>query len=115
MSVKNRSIRLLILTVSATAMLLPGASLAQAQAIKKGPAGDAFYTASAKQIKAGKPGSVIWARQVKYTANGRVALASASKTMLVLYRSLDPKGKAIAVSGTIDLPKGKAQIGRAHV
>jgi len=111
MSLKHRSIRLLILTVSATAMLLPGASLAQAQAIKKGPAGYAFYTASAKQIKAGKPGSVIWARQVKYTANGRVALASASKTMLVLYRSLDLKGKPIAVSGIIDLPKGKTPKG----
>ncbi|MEI7692294.1 MAG: lipase family protein [Actinomycetes bacterium] len=110
MSLKNRSIRLLILTVSATAMLLPGASLAQAGALKA-PAGDAFYTASAKQIKAGKPGSIIWSRQVKYTANGRVALPSASKTMVVLYRSLDPKGKPIAVSGIIDLPKGKAPKG----
>ena len=109
MPLKNRSIRLLILTVSATAMLLPGASLAQAMV--KAPAGDAFYTASAKQTKAGKPGSIIWSRQVKYTANGRVALPSASKTMLVLYRSLDPKGKPIAVSGTIDLPKGKAPKG----
>ena len=91
MSLKNRSIRLLILTASATAVLLPGASLAQAKATVKGPAGNAFYKASAKQIKAGKPGTMIWARQVKYTANGRVALPSASKTMLVLYRSLDPK------------------------
>ena len=110
MSLKNRSVRLLILTVSATAMLLPGASLAQAGALKA-PAGDAFYKASAKQIKAGKPGSVIWAREVKKTANGRVALPSASKTILVLYRSLDPKGNPIAVSGTIDLPKGKAPKG----
>ena len=110
MSVKNRSVRLLILTVSATAMLLPGASLAQASALKA-PLGDAFYTASAKQIKAGKPGSLIWSREVKKTANGRVALPSASKTILVLYRSLDPKGKPIAVSGTIDLPKGKAPKG----
>ena len=106
MSLKNRSVRLLILTVSATAMLLPGASLAQASALKA-PLGDAFYTATAKQIKAGKPGSVIWSREVKKTANGRVALPSASKTILVLYRSLDPKGNPIAVSGTIDLPKGK--------
>ena len=110
MSLKNRSVRLLILTVSATALLLPGASLAQASALKA-PLGDAFYTASAKQIKAGKPGSVIWSREVKKTANGRVALPSASKTILVLYRSLDPKGKPIAVSGTIDLPKGKAPKG----
>jgi pimeloyl-ACP methyl ester carboxylesterase len=111
MSLKNRSTRLLILTVSATAMLLPGASLAQAQAMAKAPAGNAFYTASAKLIKAGKPGSVIWSREVKKTVNGRVALPSASKTTLVLYRSLDPKGKPIAVSGTIDLPKGKAPKG----
>ena len=106
MSLKNRSVRLLILTVSATALLLPGASLAQA-GMRKVPVGDAFYTASAKQIKAGKPGTVIWSREVKKTANGRVALPSASKTILVLYRSLDPKGNPIAVSGTIDLPKGK--------
>ncbi len=110
MSLRNRSTRLLILTVSATAMLLPGASLAQAGALKA-PAGNAFYTASAKQIKDGKPGSIIWSRQVKYTANGRVALPSASKTMVVLYRSLDPKGKPIAVSGIIDLPKGKTPKG----
>ncbi len=110
MSLKNRSVRLLILTASATAMLLPGASLAQAGALKA-PLGDAFYTASAKQIKDGKPGSVIWSREVKKTANGRVALPSASKTILVLYRSLDPKGNPIAVSGTIDLPKGKAPKG----
>ena len=110
MSLKNRSVRLLILTVSATALLLPGASLAQASALKA-PLGDAFYTATAKQIKAGKPGSVIWSREVKKTANGRVALPSASKTILVLYRSLDPKGNPIAVSGTIDLPKGKAPKG----
>ena len=110
MSPKHRSTRLLILTVAATAMLLPGASLAQAGALKA-PAGNAFYTATAKQIKAGKPGTVIWSREVKKTANGRVALPSASKTMLVLYRSLDPNGKAIAVSGTIDLPKGKAPKG----
>ena len=110
MSLKNRGVRLLILTVSATAMLLPGTSLAQAGTLKA-PAGNAFYTASAKQIKDGKPGSLIWSRDVKKTANGRVALPSASKTMLVLYRSLDPKGKPIAVSGTIDLPKGKAPKG----
>ncbi len=110
MSLKNRGVRLLILTVSATAMLLPGTSLAQAGTLKA-PAGNAFYTASAKQIKDGKPGSLIWSREVKKTANGRVALPSASKTMLVLYRSLDPKGKPIAVSGTIDLPKGKAPKG----
>jgi len=110
MSLKNRRTRLLILTVSATAMLLPGASFAQAGALKA-PAGNAFYTASAKQIKAGKPGTVIYSREVKKTANGRVGLPSASKTILVLYRSLDPKGKPIAVSGTIDLPKGKAPKG----
>jgi pimeloyl-ACP methyl ester carboxylesterase len=91
-------------------MLLPSASFAQAGALKA-PAGNAFYTATAKQIKAGKPGTVIWSREVKKTANGRVALPSASKTILVLYRSLDPTGKPIAVSGTIDLPKGKVPKG----
>ncbi len=111
MSAKKRSVRLLVLTISAATVLLPGAAVAQAKAPVKAPAGGAFYTASAKQIKAGKPGSVIWSREIKYSAAGRVALPSASRTMLVLYRSLDPKGKPIAVSGTIDLPKGKAPKG----
>ncbi len=107
MSLHNRTVRLSILVVAVAAMLLPGASLAQAKAPAKGPDGTAFYSPSAKLLK-GTPGSVIWSRQIKYTADGRVALPSASKTMLVLYRSRSTKGKAIAVSGTVDLPKGKA-------
>ncbi len=110
MSLDSRTVRLSILAIAAAAMLLPGASLAQAQAPAKGPDGTAFYSPSAKLLK-GTPGSVIWSRQIKYTADGRVAPPSASKTMLVLYRSRSTKGKAIAVSGTVDLPKGKAPKG----
>lgn len=96
---------------AAAAMVLPAAAGAQgAVQGKKGPSGKAFYYPPSKLIK-GTPGTVIWQREIKYTANGRVALPSASKTLLVLYRSRDPKGRPIAVSGTVDLPRTPAPEG----
>jgi len=109
MTVRNRVARLVVLTAAATALLLPGASLAQAKT-PTGPAGPAFYKAPAKLI-AGTPGTIIWTRQIPYSATGKVALAASSKTLLVLYRSRDVNNKPIAVSGTIDIPKGKAPSG----
>lgn len=105
LSLRNRRVRLVALAVAAVAIALPTTAGAQgAVQGKKGPAGAAFYNPPAKLIK-GTPGSVIWQREIKYTADGRVALPDAAKTILVLYRSRDPKGKPIAVSGTVDVPK----------
>lgn len=104
-------LRLAVIGASALALALPAAAGAESTVIgPKGPAGDAFYSPPAAKI-AGPAGSVIWQRPVKYSANGRVALKNASRTILVLYRSRDAKGKPIAVSGTVDLPRGKAPRG----
>ena len=100
----SRLLPLVIGSVAATAMLLPSASMAKTF---KAPSGNAFYTASAGQI-AGAPGTMIWSRTIKTKA---VALSQASKTLLVLYRSTALNGDPIAVSGTIDVPKGKAPKG----
>ncbi|MFM8561891.1 MAG: lipase family protein [Solirubrobacterales bacterium] len=110
-STRNRFLRLTVAAAAMAALALPAGAGAQgAIQGKKGPAGNAFYYPSAKLIK-GEPGTVIWQREVKYTANGRVALPAASKTLLVLYRSRDPKGRPVAVSGTVDLPKTAAPDG----
>lgn len=79
------------------------ASTAQAAA----PEGDAFYTAPQDKLQ-GKPGTVIWSRQVK---SGPVRIQGSSKTTLLLYRSRSVSGQPIAVSGLLDLPKGKAPKG----
>jgi len=108
---RNRFMRLAVASAALAALALPAGAGAQgAIQGKKGPSGTAFYYPPAKLIK-GTPGSVIWQREVKYTANGRVALPAASKTLLVLYRSRDPKGRPVAVSGTVDLPKTAAPEG----
>ena len=108
---RNRRVRVVALAAAAIAVALPASAGAQgAVQGKKGPAGTAFYNPPRKLIK-GTPGTIIWQREIKYTANGRVALPEAGKTVLVLYRSRDPKGKPIAVSGTVDVPKGAAPSG----
>jgi len=106
-----RPLRIAMLAAAAAALALPAAAGAQgAVQGKKGPAGAAFYSPPVGKIK-GQAGSIIWQREVKYTASGRVALPEASKTILVMYRSRDPQGRPIAVSGTVDLPKGTAPSG----
>ena len=109
---RNRFTRLAVAAAAIAALALPAGAGAQAVVVegKKGPAGNAFYYPSAKLIK-GEPGTVIWQREIKYTPAGRVALKEASKTLLVLYRSRDPKGRPVAVSGTVDLPKTPAPQG----
>lgn len=110
-STRNRFLRLIVAAATMAALALPAGAGAQgAIQGKKGPGGNAFYYPSAKLIK-GEPGTVIWQREIKYTPNGRVALKEASKTLLVLYRSRDPKGRPVAVSGTVDLPKTPAPQG----
>lgn len=68
-----------------------------------GPAGDAFYTPPSPLPKAPR-GSVIWTRPLE----GTMALPSAAKNTLVLYRSVDALGRIAAVSGTIAIPPGEA-------
>lgn len=99
------------MAVACLAALPAGAGAKSVVKGPKGPANDGFYAPTPAQIAAGKPGSVIWQREIKYSKSGRVALKAAGKSILVMYRSKDPKGKPIAVSGVVEVPKGRAPKG----
>jgi len=73
------------------------AAPASAAAPPEGPAGDAFYTPP-NPLPPGQPGDVIWKRTLSQDA--------AATTYLVLYRSVNATGAAVAVSGTVAVPKG---------
>ncbi|OYY26222.1 MAG: lipase, partial [Azorhizobium sp. 35-67-15] len=75
-------------------------------AVEQGPAADAFYVPPA-QLPEGVAGSPIWARAL----SGTMALPSAARNTLVLYRSVDPAGQPVAVSGTVSIPKGTPPAG----
>src|SRR5215210_2562547 len=83
---------------------LPAA--ADAAKVRKGPSGTAFYTPPSPLPGKGH-GGLIWARKLTGTA----ALRGGGGNRLVLYRSTGVKGKAVAVSGTVSVPKGKAPKG----
>lgn len=74
--------------------------------VRKGPAGTAFYTPP-KTLPGSGHGGLVWARR----QTGLAALAGASRSELLLYRSIGVRGKAVAVSATLSLPKGKAPKG----
>ena len=80
---------------------LVAAPPAMARTFPKGPTGLRFYKPP-KHLGAGKHGDVIWARKIASP------LSEASRTYLVLYRSKSIRSKAIGVSGTLMLPRGKA-------
>lgn len=93
-----------LLTLVACAVVMPTAPALAAKPVKA-PAGLKFYTPPKKLT--GKHGDLIWSRTLKGTA----ALTGAARNTLVLYRSTSVSGKAIAVSGTVSIPKGKAPKG----
>lgn len=72
--------------------------------VRKGPRGAAFYTPP-KHL-AGKHGGLIWARR----QTGSDALKGA-RNELLLYRSRSLRGRTIAVSGSVAIPKGRAPKG----
>jgi alpha-beta hydrolase superfamily lysophospholipase len=67
--------------------------------VRVGPAGSAFYDPPAR-LPAGRPGTPIWARAIPAPKG-----ANAWK---VLYKSTLHDGRAVAVSGLVIAPKGKA-------
>jgi pimeloyl-ACP methyl ester carboxylesterase len=71
---------------------------ANAATVRKGPAGDAFYTPP-KTLPKGPHGMPVWQR----TLTGAAKLKSARSNRLLLYRS-----DGGVVSGTVAVPKGKA-------
>ena len=103
--------KLRCLILAASLMVPAGAALAEGDAVagakvRTGPAGAKFY-APPKSLLKGKHGSLIWVRK----ANKTTTLSSGSSSWVVLYRSVSTKGKPIAVSGLVTLPKGKAPKG----
>lgn len=66
---------------------------------ENGPAGDAFYTPPS-QLPEGVPGDPVYVRRLDNPA----ATLEAGENWLVLYRSQDVRGEAVATSGIIVLP-----------
>ncbi|MFF1874872.1 alpha/beta hydrolase family protein [Kitasatospora herbaricolor] len=67
--------------------------------VENGPAGEAFYTAPSP-LPAGVPGDPVYVRRLDNPA----AALEAGENWLVLYRSQDVRGGAVATSGIIALP-----------
>ena len=96
-----------VVKVGACALILMLSALCAASAgVPQGPAGDAFYVAPLA-LPAGERGAPVYARAL----DGTMALPSAARNTLVLYRSLDDKGQPTVVSGTVSIPAGKAPKG----
>src|SRR5438270_1495177 len=87
--------RLLPLPLLLAAALVPAGAHA---AVRKGPAGLAFYKPPA-HLPGGTHGRLIWARR------------TSARSWLVLYRSVGLNGKVDAVSGVVSVPKGRAPKG----
>jgi pimeloyl-ACP methyl ester carboxylesterase len=95
----------LALLLSLLLLAAPPAA-ADAAKVRKGPSGSAFYKPPSPLPGKGH-GGLIWARKLTGTA----ALKGGAGNRLVLYRSTGIAGKAVAVSGTVSIPKGKAPKG----
>jgi acetyl esterase/lipase len=93
------------LTVLVLLAVLAGAPAASA-AVPPGPSGLAFYTPPSP-LPEGAHGAAIRARPLR----GAAALDSARRNVLLLYRSTGSRGRAIAVSGTVAVPRGRAPRG----
>ena len=70
-------------------------------ALAIGPAGNAFYTPPSP-LPAQRDGAVIWVRRF----DGGPALRSAAINYRLLYETVAPDGKFIAVSGMLAIPSG---------
>jgi len=70
------------------------------------PAGTAFY-APASPLGGRSHGDVLRSRRLTGTA----ALPGAARTDLPLYRGTGVRGKPVAISGSLSIPKGKAPRG----
>ncbi len=68
--------------------------------VPTGPGGVRFYKPPKNLPRA--HGKLIWDRK----AGGLVPLSASSSTKLVLYTSQTPRGKDVAVSGSVSIPKG---------
>lgn len=101
---KNRIVRLAGLLAAAAVM--SGLLATGASAAPQGPAGAKFYAPPAAKLK-GAHGKLVWQRN----APNWLKVDGAAQTKLVLYTSKDAKGKTVAVSGMVAIPRGKAPKG----
>ncbi|HEX5910028.1 MAG TPA: lipase family protein [Thermoleophilaceae bacterium] len=97
-------LRLPLLALSLALVAAAPASAATTKPLKA-PSGLAFYKPPAK-LPGKTHGDVIWSRP----ATGKSRLSGAG-TRLVLYRSVGARGKPVAVSGLVSVPRGKAPKG----
>jgi pimeloyl-ACP methyl ester carboxylesterase len=78
-----------------------GGEPSAAHGVRTGPAGVAFYRPPGSLPRV--HGTPIWVR----AAPRDVRLTAGARTWLVLYRSTSLNGRAIAVSGSISIPRGR--------
>src|SRR3954451_14591651 len=93
--------RLLLAAVATFVLVAP----AHAATVPSGPSGAAFY--SPTKAVPSKHGTPIWQRKL----TGNPVLKSAKSNRLLLYSSTSTAGKAVPVSGTVEIPKGKTPKG----
>src|SRR5215212_568556 len=74
-------------------------------AVPRGPSGPAFYTPPAP-LPGGAHGTALRARPLR-----RAAALEGASNVLLLYRSTGSRGSAIAVSGTVAVPRARAPRG----
>jgi dienelactone hydrolase len=89
----------------ASSLLLAVPAAAQAATVPAGPSGAAFY-APPKPLPGKRHGDLIRARALK-----GAAVLPGARNELILYRSKGVTGKAVAVSGTVAIPRGEAPKG----
>lgn len=88
--------------VAPALLLLAAASASGACAtIPAGPPGDAFYNPP-NPLPSNVEGSVVWVRRF----NDGAALPSAAANYRMLYQTISRSGAAVALSGTVAVPRG---------
>ncbi len=92
----------MLLTALLALALVAAGDAPAAKRSQKAPQGAKFYQPPKKMPKG--HGKLIWQRKSTKLA----PIAGAKKNRTLLYTSKSPQGKAIAVSGSISIPKGKA-------
>lgn len=107
--VRSSSVALVVVSLCVAAGVggAPASAATKAAKVRTGPAGSAFYTPPAGALSGSAHGGVIWARR----QTGPDALTGAGSRSLVLYRTTGVRGRAVAVSGSVTLPRGKAPKG----
>jgi pimeloyl-ACP methyl ester carboxylesterase len=103
-SLSGFRVGMLTLVIAVLAVGVSGVAVAR-QVLTRGPSGARFYQPP-RTLPAGSHGTLIWQRAF----HGVAALPNAQNDV-VLYKQVGIKGKLVAVSGIVSIPKGKAPKG----